>query len=72
MGKKLNQAWAEKDYRKALMELNSLASTLEDKHPGAARSLREGLEETLTVTRLGLPETLRKTLRLGVRNRNGL
>ncbi|NHM26255.1 IS256 family transposase [Desulfofundulus sp. TPOSR] len=62
VGKKLNQAWAEKDHRKALSELNRLADTLEEKYPGAARSLREGLEETLTITRLGLPETLRKSL----------
>ncbi|WP_297201731.1 IS256 family transposase [Thermanaeromonas sp.] len=63
VGKKLEQAWSEKDYHKALTELNRLADALEDKYPGAARSLREGLEETLTVTRLGLPETLWKTLR---------
>ncbi len=31
-------------------------------HPGAAASLREGLEETLTVTRLGVRGTLKKTL----------
>ncbi len=31
-------------------------------HPGAAGSLREGLEETLTVTRLGLRGSLRQTL----------
>ncbi len=43
--------------------LNSLDRTLGAKHPGAAVSLREGPEETLTVLRLGLPEQLRKTLR---------
>src|SRR5204862_7845694 len=31
-------------------------------HPGAAASLREGLEETLTLTRLGIHGRLRKTL----------
>ena len=31
-------------------------------HPDAAASLEEGLEETLTVVRLGVPELLRKTL----------
>jgi hypothetical protein len=30
---------------------------------GAARSLEEGFEETLTLHRLGLPEDLRKTFR---------
>ncbi len=63
VGKKLNQAWAEKDYRKALTELSRLATLLEEKYPGVARSLREGLEETLTVIQLGLPEALRKSLR---------
>jgi len=32
-------------------------------HPGAAASLREGLTETLTVLRLGVPPTLARTLR---------
>jgi hypothetical protein len=32
-------------------------------HPGAAASLREGLDETLTVLRLGVPPTLARTLR---------
>jgi hypothetical protein len=32
-------------------------------HPGAAGSLREGLEETLTVLRLGVAATLARTLR---------
>ena len=34
-----------------------------DEHPGAAGSLSEGLDETLTVIRLGVSETLAKTLR---------
>jgi len=36
---------------------------LEHTHPGAAGSLREGLSETLTVLRLGVPPTLARTLR---------
>ena len=32
-------------------------------HPGAAASLREGLDQTLTVLRLGVPPTLARTLR---------
>ena len=32
-------------------------------HPGAAASLREGLDETLTVLCLGVPPTLARTLR---------
>jgi putative transposase len=63
VSRKLDQAWAETDYEKARAALTSLAKSLEDKYPGAAASLREGLDETLTVLRLELPEALRKTLR---------
>lgn len=35
---------------------------LQEINPSAARSLEEGLEETLTMHRLGLPDILRKTL----------
>lgn len=38
--------------------LNNLARTLQRKHPSAASSLREGLEETLTVIGLGLSPAL--------------
>jgi transposase-like protein len=44
-------------------ELTTLAAELERTHPGAAASLREGLVETLTVLRLGVPPTLARTLR---------
>ncbi|MCA1694751.1 MAG: IS256 family transposase, partial [Actinobacteria bacterium] len=40
-----------------------LARSLDKSHPGAAGSLREGLSETLTVSRLGVPPTLARTLR---------
>ena len=40
-----------------------LAKELDRTHPGAAASLREGLDETLTVLRLGVPPTLARTLR---------
>jgi len=43
--------------------LEDLARQLDKTHPGAAGSLREGLEETLTVIRLGVPPTLARTLR---------
>lgn len=36
---------------------------LKDDHPGASSSILEGLEETLTVTRLGLPKRLARSLR---------
>lgn len=44
-------------------ELEALARQLAKPHPGAAASLREGLAETLTVNRLGVPPTLARTLR---------
>jgi putative transposase len=44
-------------------QLEALAKELERTHPGAAASLREGLSETLTVLRLGVPPTLARTLR---------
>ena len=43
--------------------LRALAKELDRTHPGAAESLREGLEETLTVLRLGAPPTQARTLR---------
>jgi putative transposase len=44
-------------------ELAALAAELDKTHPGAAGSLREGMAETLTVLRLGIPPTLARTLR---------
>ena len=43
--------------------LEALAKELDKTHPGAAGSLREGLDETLTVLRLDVPPTLARTLR---------
>ena len=47
----------------AQAELEALALELDRSHPGAAASLREGLAETLTITRLSVPPTLARTLR---------
>ena len=58
----MNQAYATRDTKRARRLLDSLARRLEHQHPGAAASLREGLEETLTVMRLGLPENLERVL----------
>jgi len=44
-------------------QLQALARELDKTHPGAAASLREGLTETLTVLRLGVPPTLARTMR---------
>ena len=43
--------------------LERLASSLQADHPGAAASVREGLEETLTVQGLGIDGTLYRKLR---------
>jgi putative transposase len=56
------QAWQETDHAKALDQPKRLAVELEHEHPGAAASLREGMEETLTVTRLGITGKLKRTL----------
>jgi transposase-like protein len=59
---RLRRAWAETDYDRALEQLTRLADELERTHPGAAASLREGMEETLTVIRLGIKGKLKRTL----------
>jgi putative transposase len=60
--RRLAQAWQEADHAKALDQLKRLAVELEYDHPGAAASLHEGMEETLTVTRLGITGKLKLTL----------
>jgi putative transposase len=59
---RMRRAWRETDYPRALEQLTRLADELERTHPGAAGSLREGMEETLTVIRLGITGKLRRTL----------
>ena len=59
---RLRRAWKETDHQSALDQLVTLALELDHAHPGAAASLREGLEETLTVTRLGITGKLKLTL----------
>ena len=60
--RRLRQAWQETDHDTALEQLTRLAGQLDHSHPGAAASLREGMEETLTVTRLGITGKLKLTL----------
>ena len=62
IAKKLNAAYALEDYGAAKQALNVLHRELMDLNPSAARSLGEGMEETLTVHRLHLPMQLRKTM----------
>jgi putative transposase len=62
VAKKLNAAYVLEDYAAAKQALDALHRELMDLNPSAARSLGEGLEETLTVHRLHVPLRLRKTL----------
>jgi putative transposase len=62
VAKKLNAAYALEGYDAAKEALNGLHRELMDLNPSAARSLGEGMEETLTVHRLHLPAQLRKTM----------
>jgi transposase-like protein len=63
VAKKMRAAYHDPDALVAEATLEALARNLDKSHPGAAGSLREGLTETLTVTRLGVPPTLARTLR---------
>jgi putative transposase len=58
----LTAAWAEPDPGEARARLDELARKLDRLNPDAAGSLREGLEETITINRLGVTATLAKTL----------
>ena len=59
----MNDAWNSSSTELGLRQLDRLARSLAREHPGAAASLREGLEETLTVLRLGIEGALLRTLR---------
>ena len=74
VGKAMRDAWACSDADLAKRQLERLARSLERAHPAAARSLKEGLEETLTLTRLGIDGALYNTLRSTnpIENLNGL
>ena len=61
-GKALRDAWNLDSADRAARVLARLAGSLERDHPGAAASIREGLDETLTVQRLGLTGALQHTL----------
>jgi putative transposase len=63
VAKRMRRAYHHADALVAEADLEALARELDRSHPGAAASLREGLAETLTVTRLGVPPTLARTLR---------
>lgn len=75
----LRAAW-KLDAAEGKRQIEQLAQWYEKKHPSAAASLREGLEEMFTINRMGLPPTLLRCLATtnvidsshwGVRQRTG-
>ena len=60
--KTLRQAWELDDAEKAERLIRNLARRLEHDAPGVRDSILEGLDEILTVNRLGLPADLRRSL----------
>jgi transposase-like protein len=60
--RKLQNAYAMAEYTDAKHALDRLHRELMDLNPSAARSLEEGMEETLTVHKLRVPDQLRRTL----------
>ena len=61
--RRMRQAYHAESALKAEGLLTELARELGKTHPGAAASVREGMAETLTILRLGVPPTLARTLR---------
>ena len=62
MRRELRAAWKLTDAAAAKTKLDALVHKLERINPDAAGSLREGLDETLTIIRLGVTDTLARTL----------
>jgi transposase-like protein len=58
----LRQAWELDDAEKAERLIRNLARRLEQVTPSVAASILEGRDEMLTVIRLGLPQSLRRSL----------
>jgi putative transposase len=69
----LSQAYESHDAALARRQLQALARSLDEDHPGAAASLREGLDEVLTLQRLGVGGALYRSLRStnAIENLNG-
>ena len=57
----MRAAWDKSDPKEALKELKEVGKWLEEISPGAARSLEEGLEETLTLQTLGINAALARS-----------
>jgi len=60
--RRLKAAYGMASYHEAKRSLEETVRWLEGKSPSAARSLEEGMEETLILHKLGVPEVLRKSL----------
>ena len=60
--KVLRQAWDSPTAEQAERVLRNLARRLDHDAPGVSVSIHEGLDEMLTVIRLGLPDQLRRSL----------
>jgi putative transposase len=73
VGQVMRDAWDSENAELAKKQLVRLAASLHAQHPGAAASLSEGLEETLTVQSLGIGGALYRTLRTTnpIENLNG-
>jgi len=73
VGRAMRDAWDSAKAELAKKQLQRLAASLQSRHPGATASLREGLEETLTVQALGITGALYRTLRTTnpIENLNG-
>lgn len=73
VGRAMRDAWQSQDPALARRQLERLAHSLARNHPGAASSLREGLDETLTLIHLGIDEALYRTFRTTnpIENLNG-
>ncbi len=59
----MRSAYAAGSELEAKAQLVTLSRELDKTRPGAAGSLREGLDETLTVLRLGVPPTLARNIK---------
>jgi putative transposase len=62
VNKVLHDAYRSPSKAIAKRRLTQLLKRLEDEHPGAAASLKEGLDETLSLKDLKLPQALERTL----------
>ena len=65
---KMPEAYHAGSALEAQAQLSAVAAELDQTHPGAAGSLREGMAETLLVLRLDVPPTLARTLRSTMRS----